>query len=236
MARSCWSALTTLLLSIEAIGVTEPGQQQSPRTIAGAEGCQHCATAPALKIAPQAGVPLSTDWLEIKARPQIDLKHIDFTDQNGAKGQLDQLIDRPTLITFFYTRCQNSSKCTAVISHLASLTKLLEAHDLQDSCRIVGITYEPQHDEPQRLKRYGVDRGIEFNDAVRFLQLSSSDQSNVLERLQSPVNYNSGWVTSHGVELVFLDSKSRLVRKYHTLIWSNERIVDDLNKVLAETN
>jgi cytochrome oxidase Cu insertion factor (SCO1/SenC/PrrC family) len=240
MTRLTALALMFLCSLIEARAgetASEPAEPSAtePSGADSSYDCPYCAAASVNSIAAKAGLPIFTDWLDAKARHQVDLRRIAFTDQDGTQGQLDSLIDRPTLVTFFYTRCQNNSKCTAVISQLASLQRQLKKEHQDNSYRIICITYEPQYDDPQHLKSYGADRGIEFNEAVRLLQLSLADQEIAIKRLHPPVSYNSEWVTSHGVELTLLDPKSRMVRKYHTVIWNNDQVIQDLNKVLAES-
>ena len=52
--------------------------------------------------------------------------------------------------------------------------------------------------------------------------------------MNAPVNYNAGWVNTHGVELSLLDCKGGLVRKYHTLLWNNDQVLEDLRQVLQQ--
>jgi len=165
----------------------------------------------------------------------LRLAHLDvgFTDQDGASGTLAELVDRPVLVTFFYSRCQNSRKCPLTVSRLAGLQRRLEAAGLGEQVRLLAITYEPQFDTPERLARYATSRGLLLGPTARALRLDPERQQAVVDDLAVDVAYNSGWVSGHGVELSLLDAEGRLVRKYHSMLWHDPRVVDDVRRLLA---
>lgn len=158
---------------------------------------------------------------------------IGFTDHSGATGVLADLVDRPVLLAFFYTRCQNSRKCPMTVSRLAGLQRGLEAAGLGDRVRMLAITYEPQFDTPERLARYATNRGLALGPAARALRLDPERQQDLVEELRLEVAYNSGWVSGHGVELSLLDAGGRLVRRYQALSWQNQRVLEDVQRLLA---
>lgn len=155
-----------------------------------------------------------------------------FTDQEGETGRLAELVDRPVLLTFFYSRCQNSRKCPMTLSRLATLQKRLGEAGLEDRVRLLAVTFEPQFDTPERLKRYAVNRGLTLGPNARALRFAPPDQRTLVDDLRVPVSYNAGWVNGHGVELNLLDAEGRLVRKYHSVLWTGPRVVDDLRRLL----
>ncbi len=179
--------------------------------------------------------PLATAWVPADRRRRIRNLDIPFHDQDGRPGVLADLVDRPALITFFYTRCQNSSKCSAAVSRLAALQRRLAQAGMEDQVRLLAVTYEPQFDTPEQISRYGLDRGLRFNGQARALQLDPARHQRLVDELQAPVNYNAGWVNTHGVELSLIDARGRLVRKYHTVLWDHEQVLGDVRQVLAET-
>ena len=142
--------------------------------------------------------------------------------------------DRPVLVTFFYTRCQNSRKCPLTVSRLAGLQRHLEAEGLAERVRLLAITYEPQFDTPRRLARYAGNRGLALGPGALALRLEPERQQDVIDDLRVDVAYNTGWVSGHGVELSLLDAGGRLVRKYHAVYWQNPRVLEDVRRLLAE--
>jgi cytochrome oxidase Cu insertion factor (SCO1/SenC/PrrC family) len=176
----------------------------------------------------------STAWVPSSQRVPLKSASVELTDSTGQRRVLGDLLDRPALITFFYTRCQNSGKCSAAVSRLASLQRVVADAGLQHRVRLLAITYEPQFDTPARLAQFATERGLQLGDQAVAVQLDRRRHHDVVDELQAPVNYNADWVNTHGVELTLVDGHGRLVRKYTTILWSNDRVADDLKRLIAE--
>ena len=180
------------------------------------------------------GIPLVSNWQNSLERRWFREFNVRFTDQTGDEGRLIQLIDRPTLITFFYTRCQNNYKCSATISQFAALQSRIVIDGLEESVRLLAITFEPHFDTSERVQRYGRNRGVRFNANVRALVLEPEGHTKLIDALKTPVGFNSGWVNTHGVALDLFDAQARFVRRYHTLVWDNDAVVRDIHRLLQE--
>jgi protein SCO1/2 len=172
-------------------------------------------------------------WIAVDARatPEVDVA---VTDQDGKSRRLDDLLDRPVLVAFFYTRCQNDSKCSMTLLHLANLQRQLASQHLSDKVRLLAISYEPQHDTPERLTRFATDRGFSPGEDALLLRVDPERQQQVVDELLVPVSYNTAWVSAHGIECSLLDARGRLVRKYSTVLWDNDKVVTDLKRLLTE--
>jgi protein SCO1/2 len=177
---------------------------------------------------------LVTPWLAIDQRTRLKNLDITYKDQGGREGVLAKIVDKPVLVTFFYSRCQNGRKCSMAVSHLGGLQRQLAAAGIDDDVRLLAISYEPQFDTPDRLHRYATDRGFAPTENALALQLDTARNQQLVDELNAPANYNAGWINTHGVELNLLDAQGRLVRKYHTVLWNNEQVVADVKRVLAE--
>lgn len=177
---------------------------------------------------------LATPWREPEERSRIHSIDVAYQDQDGRRGRVSQLADKPILLTFFYSRCQNAAKCSAAVTRMASLQRLLKQQCLDRDVRLLVITYEPQFDTPERLHRFGGDRGLMFGEDALALRLDEAGHQSFVDEIEAPVNYNAGWVNTHGVELNLIDADGRIVRKYHTVLWDNAAIEVDLRRVLAE--
>src|SRR6185295_13118269 len=77
---------------------------------------------------------------------------------------------RPSIVVFFYTRCDNPLKCSLTITKLARIQKLLDAEGFADQINTAGISYDPGFDLPERLLNYGRHRGIRFTPQHRLLR------------------------------------------------------------------
>ncbi|MDZ4850139.1 MAG: SCO family protein [Pirellulaceae bacterium] len=164
-------------------------------------------------------------------RASIDLHgklEIDYVDQNGRSGKLVDLIDRPTAIVFFYTRCTNSQKCSAAVSQIAQLQQMLSDQDVRENVRLLGITFEPKSDDAIRLKNYGLGRNVRFNDSTQFLRLDPAQHATLITLLEVPVSYSDGWVNTHGILLVIINENHQLVARYESVAWENAAVLREL--------
>ena len=84
---------------------------------------------------------LVTPWIEPKDRRPLNIMDIGYTNQDGAAGVLGELMNKPVVVAFFYTRCQNAAKCSMTMSRLAALQRTLYAQGLDSKARVLAITY-----------------------------------------------------------------------------------------------
>src|SRR5262245_16263481 len=77
-------------------------------------------------------ISLRTAWIAAIDRKSNAEFDIAFMNQDGETGVLRDLVDRPTLITFFYTRCQNNYKCSAALTRFTALQKMIHRLDFDD--------------------------------------------------------------------------------------------------------
>ena len=183
---------------------------------------------------PEVEEGLATQWIAPDNRSRLDGMDIRYTDQDGHTGVLGSLMNKPVLIAFFYTRCQNAAKCSMTVSRMAMLQQTLRDRGLDSRARLLAITYEPQFDTSERIHRFGADRGLAFGPDAKALRIETVELRRLVDLIEPPVNYNAGWVNTHGVELTLFDGRGRLVRKYHTIGWTNAAVATDLRRVVFE--
>ncbi|SNS14621.1 Cytochrome oxidase Cu insertion factor, SCO1/SenC/PrrC family [Geodermatophilus pulveris] len=142
-------------------------------------------------------------------------REVEVEDQDGRRLALADFFGHaPTVVAFFYTRCDNPRKCSLTITSLAELCRDLA--DRLGSVQVAAVTYDPGFDIPARLRRYGSDRGLPFGPAVRmFRTVAGWDLLRAHFGLR--VGYTASVVNRHGIELFLLDG-GRVVR-----IWSRTR-------------
>lgn len=127
--------------------------------------------------------------------------------QDGWSGGLDEYLrDRPSVVTFFYTRCDNPQKCSLTIRTLAHVGDELRERGLLGRVCVAAITYDPDFDLPHRLERYGRDRGMAFGPHARFFRVTAGFAA-LQRRFDLGVNYGGSTVNRHRVELHVLDAK-----------------------------
>ncbi len=176
----------------------------------------------------------SGPWIATADRADLESMDIAYTDHDGRAGVVRELLDKPAVITFFYTRCQNMKKCSMAVNRLGVLQRRLAEAGIADRVLLVAISYEPQFDTAERIHRYATDRGFRLGANAVALRLDQKRHRRLVEELNAPANYNAGWINTHGVELNLVDAQRRVVRKYHTVLWDDDQVIADLKKVLGE--
>lgn len=158
-----------------------------------------------------------------------------FEDQDGAVVTFREFFqERPTIVVFFYTRCDNPLKCSLTITKLARLQTLLEAQGLRDQVQTAAITYDPAFDVPQRLRGYAVNRGLSLDGRHRMLR--TRDGLDPLRRhFDLGVNFTGSLVNAHRLELYVLDREGRIASSFERLQWGEQQVVDRAIKVLHES-
>lgn len=192
------------------------------------------------EIGPEAGC---CDWMRIFRQPArlreprafpIDrAASISFEDQDGRRLTPGELFrGKPSVVVFFYTRCENPNKCSLAITKLAWLRDALRARGLVGQVRTTGITYDPEFDLAQRLKSYGMNRALEFDDDTRLVR-TVHGFDDLLRWLQPGVNFGPATVNRHRIELFVLDGQGRVEATFSRLQWQVDAVLDEVARLRA---
>ena len=167
-------------------------------------------------------------WRTLPRRAvDAELDRVALEDQRGKTRSFRALFrsGRPTIVTFFYTRCDNPFKCTLTVAKLGRVQRLLQARGLDDSVRIVGISYDSEFDTPAQLSRYGHDRGLRL-DAGDVLVRATSGFDELKRHFDLGVTFFESLVSRHRIEVFVLDPEGRIASTFRRLNWSEEQVVD----------
>jgi protein SCO1 len=212
----------------------------APTTAACCDACPHCQNDDA-DLYPERDGPATLEdltvspWLDMAGRTR-KLPDLSLSDQDGRHYRLADLADRPLAVTFLYTRCRNPNKCPLIASTMAELQEQLEVEGLADQVRLLVVTYDPGHDTPTVLKEYGAQHGFRFGGDLLALRPELEQRKRLFDALGIRVNFDTrGQVNIHGIQLMLVDRHGRLARSYHTLIWDNARVIDDLQRLVTES-
>jgi cytochrome oxidase Cu insertion factor (SCO1/SenC/PrrC family) len=152
-------------------------------------------------------------------------------DQDGRSEPFEAFFQgKPSVVAFFYTRCDNPYKCSLTITKLATLQGRLEERGLQGALKVAAITYDPGFDLPNRLRSYGNDRGMRFGEDARFFRATSGFQE-IRRRFDLGVNYGASTVNRHQTEVYLLNDQGDIAAAFTRLRWEVEavlRAVEDL--------
>lgn len=172
-------------------------------------------------------------WQAPGDRKALPLAHA-VTDHNGNELHLSDLVGRPMAVSFAYTRCTNPRKCELVTNTMAGLRRTLERDGVLARVRLLLITYDAEWDSQQDLRDYSRRHGLTLDDSTLFLRPSLDPAHHLFRDLTAAVSFNAGGVTMHGIQLLLIDKAGRLARTYQTLLWDNQAVERDLERLVNE--
>ncbi len=140
-------------------------------------------------------------------------------DQDGAVLRFgDFFSGKPSLLTFFYTRCGNPRKCSATMERLAQLQRALRAAGIGDQVRTAAVTYDPAYDRPSLLAAYATARDWRFDADHRVLRTVGEFEP-LQQALQLGVNFVSSVVNRHRLDVLLVDRHGAVVESYPQVTW-----------------
>jgi protein SCO1/2 len=164
------------------------------------------------------------------------IESVVFEDHAGASIRFKEFFrGRPSIIVFFYTRCDNPLKCSLSITKLARIQRLLEERGLADQIQTAAITYDPAFDLPKRLRGYGQDRGVRMDARHRMLRATEGMDA-LRSHFKLGVNFIESLVNRHRVEAYVTNSEGRVVASFERLQWDERQVAGRAIEALKEEN
>ncbi len=154
-------------------------------------------------------------------------------DQDGNKIKFgDFFRGQPSIVAFFYSRCDNPRKCSLTIAKLARVQTMLADQGLENCIRTAAITYDPEYDLPERLRGYGRSRGVRMDGGHRMLR--ATDGMGALRAHFHPgVNFIESLVNRHRVEVYVLNASGEVVVSFERIRWDEGAVIDQAVKLLT---
>jgi cytochrome oxidase Cu insertion factor (SCO1/SenC/PrrC family) len=198
--------------------------EQARRGLADPADQQCCCSGPP-PAAARAGKPTAFDSID----------DIALQDQSGTNFQYrDFFKGRPSVVTFFYTRCMNPRKCSLTVSKLAGLQRRLAGTGLGSRINIAAFTYDPGYDRPSRLQIYGIERGFRFDDQNRFMRTVGPFEP-IQARFDLGVGFGPATANRHSVELLILDSTGEAVHEFRRVLWDEAEVLEAVRAISAKS-
>jgi protein SCO1/2 len=174
-------------------------------------------------------------WPRMHRRSPEAIESVVFEDHDGASASFNEVFHgHPSIVVFFYTRCDNPLKCSLTITKLARVQQLLAERGLDDRIHTCAITYDPAFDSAKRMGVYGRDRGVRMDCRHRMLRADGSGMSALRAHFRLGVNFIETLVNRHRVEAYVLDAQGRVAESFERLLWEEHAIVDRALDVLNE--
>jgi cytochrome oxidase Cu insertion factor (SCO1/SenC/PrrC family) len=186
-----------------------------------------CGCMPAVDLGVDLGSDESCCAEMASAEPVEDPTPVRATleDQDGRPERFEEFFrGKPSVVAFFYTRCDNPYKCSLTITKLAALQASLEDRGLAGALKVAAITYDPEFDLPHRLRLYGSDRGVQFGEDARFFRVTSGFQE-IRQRFHLGVNYGASTVNRHQTEVYLLNEQGEISASFTRMRWEVEAVL-----------
>lgn len=163
-------------------------------------------------------------------------------DSDGNKVSLTRLIrNRVVLLSFIFSTCNDVNGCPLATSVLHRVkSRLNKEPQLVDQVRLLTLSFNPEFDTPDVMKRYG-DGLRDGKLDWRFLTTRSEQQllpilKNYKQNRQKEYDTNGQFTGtfSHILRVYLIDQKSRLRNIYSVSFLHPDTLVNDMKTVLMQ--
>ncbi|MGR3178108.1 MAG: SCO family protein [Candidatus Anammoxibacter sp.] len=159
-------------------------------------------------------------------------KGLTLINQNNEPVILDSLIGKPLVMSFIFTRCQLPTMCPLIMKKVAKVQKELNK-EYKDKVFFVIMTFDPEYDTPEVLKKYGEGYGVDYDNLI-YLTGKKGDIDKALAHFRVYAKEEAPGQISHTMETMVLDEKGVIKRIFPTSIWSPKSVVNEVKKVIAK--
>ncbi len=156
-------------------------------------------------------------------------------NQDGRSIHLDQFRGKELLITFIYTRCPLPNFCPLVTHNFAVIEKQL-AFDpaLLAKTQLLSISFDPEHDTPERLRAYGAQYiGSDQKSAFAHWDFAVAEKPVLKEMAKYfDVGLTAGTdqTINHTLSTTLIGPDGKVVRFYPGNEWTPDQVVADVKQ------
>ena len=159
-------------------------------------------------------------------------------NQDGRPIHLGQFKGKSLVITFIYTRCPSPDFCPRVTRNFAALEKQLAANPaLYAKTHLLSISFDPEHDTPERLRAYGVTYiGSDAKSAFAHWEFAVPEKSVLAEMAKffdlGMTNEADSTIT-HTLSTTLIGPDGKVARFYPGNEWTPEQVLGDVKQSAA---
>ena len=159
-------------------------------------------------------------------------------NQDGRPIHLGQFKGKSLVVTFIYTRCPSPEFCPRVTRNFAALEKQLAANPaLVAKSHLLSISFDPEHDTPERLRAYGVSYiGSGAKSAFAHWELAVPEKSVLFEMAKffdlGITNEVDSTIT-HTLSTTLIGPDGKVAHFYPGNEWTSEQVLVDLKQLDA---
>jgi len=162
-------------------------------------------------------------------------------NQDGRAIHLGQFHGKALVVTFIYTRCPSPEFCPRVTRNFATLEKQLAANPaLYAKSHLLCVSFDPEHDTPERLRAYGVTYiGSDAKSAFAHWDFGVPEKPVLFEMAKF---FDLGMTSevdstiTHTLSTTLIGPDGKVVRFYPGNEWTPEQVLADVKRTSASAS
>ena len=159
-------------------------------------------------------------------------------NQDGRIIHLNQFRGKDLLITFIYTRCPLPNFCPLVTHNFAVIEKRLSADPkLKGKTHLLCVSFDPEHDTPDRLKAYGEEYiGTDAKTAFANWDFAVPEKPVLTEMAKFfdvGITDAPDQTITHTLSTTLVGRDGKVIKFYPGNEWTPEQVMGDLKQSLG---
>jgi protein SCO1 len=160
-------------------------------------------------------------------------------NEDGRIIHLNQFRGKNLLITFIYTRCPLPNFCPLVTHNFAVIHQQLSADPVtKDKTHLICVSFDPEHDTPERLKAYGEEYiGSDAKKAFAHWDFAVPEKPVLMEMAKyfdfGMSDAADGTIT-HTLSTTLIGRDGKVLKFYPGNEWTPQQVVTDVKQSLGE--
>jgi protein SCO1/2 len=159
-------------------------------------------------------------------------------NEDGRAIHLAQFRGKALLLTFIYTRCPLPNFCPLVTHNFAVMNKELAAMPgLYAKTHLLSISFDPEHDTPERLRAYGAEYiGSDAKGAFAHWDFAAPEKTavaKIAEYFDVGITVGADESISHTLSTTLVGPDGKVVDFYPGNEWTTEQVLADVKKLAA---
>ena len=156
-------------------------------------------------------------------------------NEDGRTIHLRQFRGKELLITFIYTRCPLPNFCPLVTHNFAVIDKSLAAHPaLYAKTHLLCVSFDPEHDTPERLKAYGEEyMGSDAKDAFKHWDFAVAKKPVLMDMAKYfdvGITYGANDSITHTLSTTLIGANGKVVHFYPGNDWTPQQVLTDVKQ------
>ncbi len=156
-------------------------------------------------------------------------------NQDGRTIHLDQFRGKTLLLTFIYTRCPLPNFCPLVTRNFAVIDRQLASNPaLYAKTHLLCVSFDPEHDTPERLRSYGAQY-IGSDDFAHwdFAVPTKQELLEMAKYFDVGITYGADDTITHTLSTTLIGPQGKVAQFYPGNEWTPEQVTADVKQLAA---